>query len=151
MLVSVLLGSTIRDAVISGALSNQRPAADDIFRSEYICSCVWFITARFPKCRIKQGAHKRKNCYRLQIPVYDRRSQHPLSYADLNLIMPSTYNPPLVLTIIGTIFIGSALLVALWILLDICLRKGWQSMMAVMLVSMADFSYYSIIIINSVS
>lgn len=58
--------------------------------------------------------------------------------------MASTYNPPLVLTIIGTIFIGSALLVALWILLDIVLRKGWQSMMAVMLVTMADFSYYSI-------
>tara|TARA_R110002060_G_scaffold70619_2_gene79199 strand:+ start:419 stop:616 length:198 start_codon:yes stop_codon:yes gene_type:complete len=65
--------------------------------------------------------------------------------------MPSTYNPPLVLTIIGTIFIGSALLVALWILLDICLRKGWQSMMAVMLVVMADFSDYSIIITNQVS
>ena len=59
-------------------------------------------------------------------------------------IMTSTYNPPLVLTILGTIFIGSTLLVALWILLDIVLRKGWQSMMAVMLVTIADFCHYSI-------
>lgn len=54
------------------------------------------------------------------------------------LIMPPTYNPPLVLTILGTIFIGLALLVALWILFDMIFRKGWRSMMAVMLVKIAD-------------
>jgi hypothetical protein len=57
-----------------------------------------------------------------------------------SLIMESTYNPPLVLTILGAIFIGSATTVALWILLDIVLRKGWRSMMAVMLVTIIDFS-----------
>jgi hypothetical protein len=58
--------------------------------------------------------------------------------------MESTYNPPLVLTILGAIFIGSATIVALWILLDIVLRKGWRSMMAVMLVTIVDFSHYPI-------
>ena len=46
--------------------------------------------------------------------------------------MDSTYNPPLALTIIGTIFIGSTTLVAAWIMFDIIVRRGWETMMAIM-------------------
>jgi hypothetical protein len=46
--------------------------------------------------------------------------------------MESTYNPPLSLTIIGTIFIGLTTLVAAWITFDIIVRRGWETMMAVM-------------------
>ncbi|KZT51127.1 hypothetical protein CALCODRAFT_521551 [Calocera cornea HHB12733] len=45
----------------------------------------------------------------------------------------TTYEPPLALTIIGTIFIGLALLVSLWIAGDIILRRGWNTMMAIMI------------------
>ncbi|KAE9382035.1 hypothetical protein N431DRAFT_360608 [Stipitochalara longipes BDJ] len=47
--------------------------------------------------------------------------------------MDSTYNPPLSLTIIGTIFIGSTALVAAWIAFDIIVRRGWETMMAIMI------------------
>jgi hypothetical protein len=46
--------------------------------------------------------------------------------------MESTYHPPLSLTIIGTIFIGLATLIAAWITYDIIARRGWETMMAVM-------------------
>jgi hypothetical protein len=46
--------------------------------------------------------------------------------------MESIYNPPLSLTIIGTIFIGLATLVAAWITFDIIVRRGWKTMMAIM-------------------
>ncbi|KZO97174.1 hypothetical protein CALVIDRAFT_536647 [Calocera viscosa TUFC12733] len=47
--------------------------------------------------------------------------------------MDATYEPPLALTIIGTIFIGLALLVSLWIAADIVVRRGWNTMMAIMI------------------
>jgi hypothetical protein len=46
--------------------------------------------------------------------------------------MSSSYNPPLSLTIISSIFIGLAGLVSIWIAFDILVRRGWKSMMAVM-------------------
>ena len=46
--------------------------------------------------------------------------------------MQSEYTPPLGLTIISSISIGIAGLVALWIMLDIIWRKGWKTMMAIM-------------------
>lgn len=45
----------------------------------------------------------------------------------------STYHEPLVLVIISSISIGVAAIVALWIAGDIILRRGWKSMMAVMI------------------
>ncbi|KAK4551711.1 hypothetical protein LTR86_010947 [Recurvomyces mirabilis] len=45
----------------------------------------------------------------------------------------SSYTPPLALTIVSSISIGIAALVALWVLIDIILRRGWKSMMAVMI------------------
>ena len=44
------------------------------------------------------------------------------------------YSPPLALTVISSISIGVAAVVALWISLDIIWRRGWKSMMAVMYV-----------------
>jgi hypothetical protein len=55
--------------------------------------------------------------------------------------MDSAYNPPLSLTIIGTIFIGLATLVAAWITLDILIRRGWATMMAVMYHIFSFFPY----------
>jgi hypothetical protein len=55
--------------------------------------------------------------------------------------MDSAYNPPLSLTIIGAIFIGLATLVAAWITLDIVIRRGWQTMMAVMYYICSSFPY----------
>ncbi len=46
--------------------------------------------------------------------------------------MDSDYVPPLGLTIISSISIGIAGLVALWIMLDIIWRRGWKTMMAIM-------------------
>jgi len=46
--------------------------------------------------------------------------------------MKATYNPPLSLTIIGTVLIGLATLVAAWITFDIMVRRGWKTMMAIM-------------------
>lgn len=48
----------------------------------------------------------------------------------------SSYNPPLALTVISSISIGVAGIVAVWIALDIVLRRGWNSMMAIMCVSL---------------
>lgn len=45
----------------------------------------------------------------------------------------STYHEPLALIIISSISIGGAAIVALWITSDIILRRGWKSMMAVMI------------------
>ncbi|KAH8756947.1 hypothetical protein BGZ57DRAFT_944681 [Hyaloscypha finlandica] len=47
--------------------------------------------------------------------------------------MKATYNPPLSLTIIGTVLIGLATLVAAWITFDIIVRRGWKTMMAIMI------------------
>ena len=46
--------------------------------------------------------------------------------------MGSEYTPPLGLTIISSISIGVAGLVALWIAFDIAWRRGWETMMAIM-------------------
>ncbi|OCL11631.1 hypothetical protein AOQ84DRAFT_183488 [Glonium stellatum] len=43
------------------------------------------------------------------------------------------YNEPLALVIISTIFIGVATVFALWIALDIIWRKGWKTMMTIMI------------------
>ncbi|EJT98825.1 hypothetical protein DACRYDRAFT_110713 [Dacryopinax primogenitus] len=47
--------------------------------------------------------------------------------------MDSAYEPPLALEIIGTIFIGVALCFSLWIAVDIVRRRGWRTMMAIMI------------------
>jgi len=56
----------------------------------------------------------------------------------------SSYTPPLALTIVSSISIGIAALVALWVLIDIILRRGWKSMMAVMQVPCRIFSDWCI-------
>ena len=45
-----------------------------------------------------------------------------------------SYNPPLALTVISSVSIGIAGVCSAWILLDIVLRRGWKSMMAIMYV-----------------
>lgn len=42
------------------------------------------------------------------------------------------YREPLALVILSTISIGLAAIAALWILIDIILRRGWRSMMLIM-------------------
>src|SRR3569833_3356666 len=49
-------------------------------------------------------------------------------------MMGSDYTPPLGLTIISSISIGIAGLIAIWILFDIIIRRGWKTMMAIMYV-----------------
>lgn len=44
-----------------------------------------------------------------------------------------SYHPPLSLVILGTIFIGLGLITSLVILFDIIYRRGWRSMMGVMI------------------
>lgn len=44
----------------------------------------------------------------------------------------STYHEPIALIVISSISIGIAAIVALFILIDITLRRGWKSMMLVM-------------------
>lgn len=48
--------------------------------------------------------------------------------------MLSSYEPPLALTVIASLFIGLAGLVSIWIMWDILRRRGWRSMMGVMCV-----------------
>ncbi|KAF2726020.1 hypothetical protein K431DRAFT_280740 [Polychaeton citri CBS 116435] len=43
------------------------------------------------------------------------------------------YSPPLALTVISSISIGIAAVVALWVAVDIILRRGWRTMMGVMI------------------
>ncbi|KAK5936478.1 hypothetical protein PMZ80_011288 [Knufia obscura] len=45
----------------------------------------------------------------------------------------STYTPPLGLTVISWVSIGVAVLASLWLTFDIVYRRGWRSMMAVMI------------------
>jgi len=48
--------------------------------------------------------------------------------------MPSsTYTPPLTLTVISSISIGIAALASIWLTFDIVRRRGWRSMMAIMI------------------
>jgi len=42
------------------------------------------------------------------------------------------YHIPLSLTILGSVFIGLAACISLFIAVDIILRKGWRSMMSIM-------------------
>lgn len=42
------------------------------------------------------------------------------------------YHIPLSLTILGTIFIGLAACISLFIAIDIIRRKGWKTMMSIM-------------------
>ena len=80
--------------------------------------------------------------YSLGLPEYGSpiASEHfsmSYSYWKLRAVgalgtMATTYHPPLLLTIIGTIFIGLTTLVAAWITFDIVVRRGWKIMIAVM-------------------
>lgn len=46
------------------------------------------------------------------------------------------YEPPVVLTVLSAISLGIGFLVAIWIALDIFVRKGWRSMMGIMYVNL---------------
>jgi hypothetical protein len=54
----------------------------------------------------------------------------------------SSYDPPLALTVISSISIGIAGIAAVWITLDIVLRRGWKSMMAIMCVSPCSLPHF---------
>jgi len=43
------------------------------------------------------------------------------------------YSPPLALTILSAVFLGSCAVAALWIAVDILHRRGWKTMMAIMI------------------
>ncbi|KAK5290591.1 hypothetical protein LTR99_011046 [Exophiala xenobiotica] len=45
----------------------------------------------------------------------------------------STYTPPLALTVFSWISVGIAVLASLWLTFDIVYRRGWRSMMAIMI------------------
>ena len=57
----------------------------------------------------------------------------------MDMTSDTRYQPPLSLTILGTIFIGIAGCISLFITQDIIRRKGWKSMMGVMYVYTKGF------------
>lgn len=117
-----------------------------------IVSCCWSLTQLpVPPHLIRYEIHVRQKRLALifeQTPIWKTTAQYPQSNGFLSLTYskrPPTiinmsahnksYHEPLALVIISSISLGLGALAALFILIDIILRRGWRSMMAIMYVS----------------